>query len=146
MILSKRPEIERFLKAPEHESFHDRRLWDLREKRDREAHGIPEWEELRALADVVGQYDALVFSDEIHSSLVLDPAAAHTPYGSRPGADPDLTFTVTAVSKGWNIPGLMCAQLIASGKGPGPPNPHLIPTPFPPARRPHPAPWAHQKR
>ncbi|QLQ17828.1 MAG: hypothetical protein HZT43_02575 [Exiguobacterium profundum] len=27
-----------------------------------------------------------------------------------------------------------------------PPNPHQIPTPFPPARRPHPAPWAHQKR
>ena len=27
----------------------------------------------------------------------------------------DLTFTATAVSKGWNIPGLMCAQLIASG-------------------------------
>ncbi|GAV33549.1 lactate utilization protein B [Roseomonas sp. TAS13] len=46
----------RFLKAPEHESFHDRRLWDLREKRDREAHGIPEWEELRALASAIKEH------------------------------------------------------------------------------------------
>ena len=28
--------------------MHDQRLWDLRQKRDREMHGIPEWEELRA--------------------------------------------------------------------------------------------------
>jgi L-lactate dehydrogenase complex protein LldF len=38
----------RFIAAPEHEKMHDERLWDLRQKRDREAHGIPEWEELRA--------------------------------------------------------------------------------------------------
>ena len=71
--------------------------------------------ELDAVAELSSRYHIPVLADEIHSSLVLDPAAAHTPYGSRPGADPDLTFTVTAVSKGWNIPGLMCAQLIASG-------------------------------
>ena len=32
----------RFIAAPEHEKMHDERLWDLRQKRDREAHGIPE--------------------------------------------------------------------------------------------------------
>ena len=37
----------RFIAAPEHEKMHDERLWDLRQKRDREMHGIPEWEELR---------------------------------------------------------------------------------------------------
>ena len=32
----------RFIAAPEHEKMHDERLWDLRQKRDREMHGIPE--------------------------------------------------------------------------------------------------------
>ena len=41
---------ERFIAAPEHEEMHDERLWDLRQKREREMHGIPEWEELRDLA------------------------------------------------------------------------------------------------
>jgi L-lactate dehydrogenase complex protein LldF len=40
----------RFIAAPEHEKMHDERLWDLRQKRDREMHGIAEWEELRSLA------------------------------------------------------------------------------------------------
>ena len=42
----------RFIDAPEHEKMHDERLWDLRQKRDREMHGIAEWEELRSLAVV----------------------------------------------------------------------------------------------
>ena len=42
---------ERFIAAPVHEKMHDERLWDLRQKRDREMHGIPEWEELRGLGD-----------------------------------------------------------------------------------------------
>ena len=37
----------RFVAAPEHEKMHDERLWDLSQKRDREMHGIPEWEVLR---------------------------------------------------------------------------------------------------
>ena len=71
--------------------------------------------ELDAVAALSSRYRVPVFADEIHSPLVLDPAAVHTPYASRPAAEADLTFTATAVSKGWNIPGLMCAQLIASG-------------------------------
>ncbi|WP_419728410.1 lactate utilization protein B [Lichenicola sp.] len=47
---------ERFLAAPDHLSFHDKRLWDLREKRDREARGIPEWEELRTLASAIKEH------------------------------------------------------------------------------------------
>ena len=42
-----------FIKSKEHLEFHDRRLWDLRQKRDREAEAIPEWEELRALASAI---------------------------------------------------------------------------------------------
>jgi L-lactate dehydrogenase complex protein LldF len=44
---------ERFLAAPDHLAFHDQRLWDLRQKRDREAFAIPEWEELRDLASSI---------------------------------------------------------------------------------------------
>ncbi|MDO4243362.1 MAG: aminotransferase class I/II-fold pyridoxal phosphate-dependent enzyme [Actinomyces sp.] len=73
--------------------------------------------ELDAVAALSTRYGVIVFADEIHSPLVLDPTASHTPYASRPTADPALTFTATAVSKGWNVPGLRCAQLIASGPG-----------------------------
>src|SRR5262249_12348820 len=47
---------ERFLAAPEHEKMHDERLWDLRQKRDREMHGIAEWEELRSLASAIKEH------------------------------------------------------------------------------------------
>jgi L-lactate dehydrogenase complex protein LldF len=39
-----------FIAQPDHLAFHDRRLWDLRMKRDAQAHAIPEWEMLRSLA------------------------------------------------------------------------------------------------
>ena len=46
----------RFIAAPEHAKMHDERLWDLRQKRDREMHGIPEWEELRSLASAIKEH------------------------------------------------------------------------------------------
>ena len=45
-----------FIDAKAHLEFHDRRLWDLRLKRDREAHGIPEWEQLRDLASAIKEH------------------------------------------------------------------------------------------
>ncbi|MEM5311704.1 lactate utilization protein B [Paraburkholderia sp. JHI869] len=42
-----------FLSRPEHVAFHDKRLWDLRTKRDAQAHAIPEWEMLRTLASQI---------------------------------------------------------------------------------------------
>lgn len=39
-----------FIAQPDHLAFHDKRLWDLRTKRDAQAHGIAEWETLRSLA------------------------------------------------------------------------------------------------
>ena len=53
----------RFLAAPEHEKMHDERLWDLRQKRDREMRIIPEWEELRSLASAIKEH-ALTHLDE----------------------------------------------------------------------------------
>jgi L-lactate dehydrogenase complex protein LldF len=46
----------RFIAAPEHEKMHDERLWDLRQKRDRQMHMIPEWEELRSLAAAIKEH------------------------------------------------------------------------------------------
>ncbi len=46
----------RFIAATEHEKMHDERLWDMRTKRDREMHGIPEWEELRSLASAIKEH------------------------------------------------------------------------------------------
>ena len=73
--------------------------------------------ELDAVAALSARYGVPVFADEIHAMLVIDPGAAHTPYACRPGADPALTFTATSVSKAFNVPGLRCAQLIATGPG-----------------------------
>ncbi|MDO4665822.1 MAG: aminotransferase class I/II-fold pyridoxal phosphate-dependent enzyme [Actinomycetaceae bacterium] len=67
-------------------------------------------QELLDLAAVVARYDVFVFSDEIHSPLVL-PGFTHVPFGSLPGMGAR-TVTATAASKGWNIPGLSCAQRI----------------------------------
>src|SRR3984885_4321310 len=46
----------RFIAAPEHEKMHDERLWDLRQKRDREMHAMDEWEELRSLASAIKEH------------------------------------------------------------------------------------------
>ncbi len=45
-----------FIAETEHEAFHDRRLWDLRQKRDRESQTIPEWQALRDLASAIKEH------------------------------------------------------------------------------------------
>ena len=39
-----------FLKNKQQATWHDKTLWMVREKRDRMAHDVPEWEELREAA------------------------------------------------------------------------------------------------
>ena len=46
----------RFIKAKDHAEFHDKRLWDLRRKRDGETQALPEWEELRSLASAIKEH------------------------------------------------------------------------------------------
>jgi cystathionine beta-lyase len=70
-------------------------------------------EEQLALADVVEDAGARVFSDEIHAPLVL-PGAVHRPYASLSPATARHTVTATSASKAWNLPGLKAAQLILS--------------------------------
>lgn len=66
--------------------------------------------ELTALAEVVDRNGARVFSDEIHAPLVFD--GEHVPYASISAAATEHTVTAMSTSKGWNVPGLKCAQMI----------------------------------
>jgi len=89
----------RFIEAKDHLEFHDRRLWDLRGKRDRETAKLPEWEELRGLASAIKEHTLTHLADYLeefernatangvhvhwardaaeHNQLVHDILAAH---------------------------------------------------------------------
>lgn len=69
--------------------------------------------ELAAVADVVEQHGGRVFADEIHAPLVY-PGHRHVPYASTSSAAAAHAITSVSASKGWNLPGLKCAQLILS--------------------------------
>ena len=67
--------------------------------------------EMQALQELVSRYDALVFSDEIHSPLVF--GGRNFMSYARMGAEfASHTITATAATKGWNIAGLPNAQVI----------------------------------
>src|SRR4026208_1864773 len=53
----------KFIKAKSHLDCHDKRLWDLRKKRDRESEGLPEWEELRSLASAIKEHTLTHLAD-----------------------------------------------------------------------------------
>lgn len=68
---------------------------------------------LARLAELADHYDVLVLSDEIHAPLCL-PGATHCPF---PAASPVAArrgIVLTAASKGWNVPGLRTALLVAT--------------------------------
>lgn len=69
-------------------------------------------QELRGLQGVVAGFDALVFSDEIHSPLVLGECGRFLSYARLGPEFAAHTVTATAASKGWNIAGLPCAQVV----------------------------------
>src|SRR5690606_27930565 len=70
-------------------------------------------DELPAVADVVDRHGGRVFSDDIHAPLVLDDVP-HLPCASLDARTAGHTTTAVAASKGWNIPGLKCGQMILS--------------------------------
>ncbi|WP_313815489.1 aminotransferase class I/II-fold pyridoxal phosphate-dependent enzyme [Citricoccus sp.] len=72
-------------------------------------------EEMAALAEVVERHGARVFSDEIHAPLVFG-GHRHVPYASVSSTAAGHTITATSASKGWNLSGLKCAQLILSNE------------------------------
>ena len=70
-------------------------------------------DELLAVADVIDAAGATVFADEIHAPLTM-PGFSHRPYAALSVRTAAHTITGTSASKGWNIPGLGCGQLILS--------------------------------
>lgn len=70
-------------------------------------------DELRQVGEIAQAHNLLVFSDEIHSPLIPDPSQ-FVPYVT---VDPSFgahTVTAVAASKGFNVAGLSCAQMIVS--------------------------------
>ncbi|GAA4287332.1 MalY/PatB family protein [Georgenia daeguensis] len=70
-------------------------------------------EELLAVAEVVERHGGRVFADEIHAPILLDDVE-HVPYASLDERTAGHTVTAVAASKGWNVPGLKCGQMILS--------------------------------
>ena len=70
----------KFIAAKDHVEFHDRRLWDLRGKRDREAAHIPEWEALRTLASQVKEHTLThlaAYLEEFEANALANGATVH---------------------------------------------------------------------
>ena len=70
----------KFIKAEDHVEFHDRRLWDLRGKRDRESAGLPEWERLRTLASQIKDHTLTHLSqylEEFERNAVANGVKVH---------------------------------------------------------------------
>jgi cystathionine beta-lyase len=72
-------------------------------------------QEMAQLTDVVDRYGGRVFADEIHGPLVY-PGMRHIPYASTSDAAASHTLTATSASKGWNLPGLKCAEVILTNE------------------------------
>lgn len=70
-------------------------------------------DELAAVVAVVDRNGGRVFSDEIHGPLIY-PGGTHIPYASVCEEAAGHSVTATAASKGWNLPGLKCAQFIVT--------------------------------
>ncbi|AKK11598.1 MalY/PatB family protein [Corynebacterium uterequi] len=66
-------------------------------------------ETLIALTDLASRYDARVIVDEIHAPLVLD--GEHVVAAGVSETAARVCFSITALSKAWNVAGLKCAQL-----------------------------------
>ena len=72
-------------------------------------------DELAGVADVVHRNNGRVFADEIHAPLIY-PGGQHIPYASVSEQAANHSVTGTAASKGWNLPGMKCAQLILTNE------------------------------
>jgi cystathionine beta-lyase len=71
--------------------------------------------QLETIVALAEQYGVLVLADEIHAPLVL-PGAQHTPFLALGEAATSRGIALVSASKGWNIPGLKCAQVIAASE------------------------------
>jgi cystathionine beta-lyase len=68
-------------------------------------------QDLRRIAQLALDHDVLVIADEIHAPLV-HPDVQFTPFLTVAPAELAAVSVISA-SKGWNVPGVKCAQIIA---------------------------------
>ncbi|GFG75091.1 MalY/PatB family protein [Mycobacterium botniense] len=69
-------------------------------------------DELRVIVDIAARHGARIIADEIHAPLVY--GHPHVAAASVSDAAAQTVITLMSASKGWNLPGLMCAQVILS--------------------------------
>ncbi len=69
--------------------------------------------ELERIAELAELHDVLVLSDEIHGPLALQ-GAVHIPFLSVGEHAAKRAVAFISASKAWNIPGLKCAQVVAT--------------------------------
>jgi cystathionine beta-lyase len=69
-------------------------------------------QELSAIVDIAAAYNARIVADEIHAPLVYQ--RPHVAAASISDTAADTVVTLASASKGWNLPGLMCAQVVLS--------------------------------
>ena len=72
-----------------------------------------EVDELTALAEVVERHGARAVVDEVHAPLTYDGIEFRS-YATVSLAAAEHSTTVTSASKGWNVAGLKCAQVIVT--------------------------------
>ncbi|WP_153505747.1 MalY/PatB family protein [Cumulibacter manganitolerans] len=71
--------------------------------------------ELSALAELAAEYGVLVVADEIHAPLALE-GAQFVPFLTVSDTAREVGVSVLAASKGWNLAGLKCAQIVAGSQ------------------------------
>ncbi|MBV8182156.1 MAG: pyridoxal phosphate-dependent aminotransferase [Mycobacterium sp.] len=71
-------------------------------------------DELRAIVDIAARHDARVIADEIHAPLVY--GRPHVAAASVSDTAAHTVVTLMSASKGWNLPGLICAQVVLSNE------------------------------
>lgn len=70
--------------------------------------------ELRAIVDIAAGHGARVIADEIWGPLVYE--RRHVAAASVSDVAAETVVTLVSAAKGWNLPGLMCAQVILSNR------------------------------
>jgi cystathionine beta-lyase len=74
-------------------------------------------DELGVVAELADRHGVPVISDEIHSTLILDRAAGpHVPFATLDAEAAAGSVGLHSASKGWNLPGLKAAVMVAGGQ------------------------------
>lgn len=71
--------------------------------------------DLERVAELADRHDVLVLADEVHAPLRL-PGANHTPFLSLGSPATSRAISLVSASKGWNFPGLKCAQAVVASE------------------------------